>query len=165
MLGRDPVSISCQDSWQQIDDEAEQSDLNKRISVNVALIRDDVVRIGSALNQNQPVTVTSGSQRAICPQSGVCTITLLTDTATAGSTGVNYHTFQAFRNGLAISGGQFTVVTAASREVAAYGTGTFIGQLPLAENDVISLSVVVTGAPAPALTVANLMVRLSLQES
>ena len=165
MSVRDPVSISCQDSWQALDDEAEQADLNERISANMALIRDDIVRIGASLNQTQPTVVTSGNQRAICPVSGICTIQLLLDTASAGSTGANFHTFQALRNGVAISGGQFTIVTAASREVGAYGTGTFIGQLPLAENDVISVSVTVTGAPAPALTVANLMVRLSLQES
>lgn len=161
MSSREPVSVSCQDSWQPIEETVQQDELNKRISNNLTLIRDDIQRMATSVNAKPQVTYASGNHRLVCPAAGIAEIFAITDTSTAGSTGAVYNTIIAFRNGLQI----FTFSSASGAEFDAYQGGKRMGRLSVAKGDVLYLSTSGTGGPIPTLNLANLMILINLQDN
>jgi hypothetical protein len=164
---REPVSVSCQDSWQSLDDGIEQGELNKRISSNLTLIRDDIQRSVGSLNSNPPRIFTSGNHQLVVPVTGIADVWAISDTTTAGSVaGVTTTRIGLSRNGLALtSGNLYQFTTAAGDEFASHGGGRYLNRLAVAVGDVLTLTVATTGAPAPTLTTANLMLRITLQDN
>ena len=143
---RDPVSISCQDSWQSLDEDAEQKELNTAISRNLTLIRDDIQRVSTTINQNPAKIQTSGTSRLVSQLTGVADVFIISDTATLGSvTGATTHAISLRRNGLVLTPSQFKVQTSTGYELAAFGIGKFIGRLNVAVNDALDISITIQG--------------------
>lgn len=165
MPSREPVSVSCQDSWQALDDGLEQKELNTRISANLTLMRDDIQRSATSLNQNPANVFTSGNHRLVCPRAGMADIWLLSDTATTGSTGVDFMLIRLARNGVTQFNLPYIFQCRANNEFPAYSGGIYYGKLALALGDVLTVVPFANGIPVTPLTIANFMVRISLQDA
>jgi hypothetical protein len=161
MSSREPVNVSCQDSWQPIEETVQQDELNKRISNNLGLIRDDIQRMATSINLKPQTTYASGNHRLVCPVAGIAEIIAITDTSTSLSTGVNYNTIGVTRNGLAI----FSFVTASGAEFSSFGSGKRLGKIAVAKGDVLALTVALSGAPSISLLLGNLMLLINLQDN
>jgi hypothetical protein len=115
------------------------------------LIQQDLRDLARIVNTSQKVYLTAPDRIAI-PLPGVATVYLLTDTATASSTNVDYHTIVAKRSGQAE--GQVSIDTRLT-EMSAFKP-LYCGTFEVGQGDVLSYTLTVGGAPVPTLTASNL---------
>lgn len=120
-------------------------------------VKADVITLSLALRV-VPVTHLSSESRVCVPFGGVAAVYVITNTSTGGSTGANYHTIKCLRSGADESGRK---VDTRQGEFLAYRV-EYLGTFTVGPNDELALSLVVTGAPAPTLTTANLTMRVEL---
>jgi hypothetical protein len=160
--GRDPVGVSCQDAGVVFDDETKPVDMDTQINEAFTLFKADIQRLAGLTSKSATVTVGSGTHRLIAPASGILRVVVVSDTATAGSTGAAYHTFTLKRNGVVANTLSFDTRRG---ELPAYLGGGYIGEATVATGDVITVSLAVTGAPAPTLTTANLCLSCTLRSN
>jgi hypothetical protein len=133
-------------------------------AINDALdqLKTDIQQLAGLTSKGETTAVSSGNFRLVVPRSGIIRVSVISDTATAGSTGAIYHTLSLRRNGVAAN-----TQTADTRraEVPAYLGGAYLGEAAVAAGDVISAFIVVTGAPSPTLTTANLCLSCTLRSN
>lgn len=165
MPSREPVSVSCQDSWQALDDGLDQAEMNRRISANLTLMRDDIQRSATSLNQNPANVFTSGNHRIVATRAGMADIWVLSDTATAGSTGATFMLIRLARNGVTQFNLPYIFQSTATTEFPSYSGGVYYGKMALALGDVLTVVPFANGIPVPTLTIANFMIRISLQDA
>lgn len=119
----------------------------------VDAVRQDMRNLGKAVG-SAPLYLSG--PRVIVPLQGLSQITAnvwaVTDTATAGSDGSNFHTLAAMR-----SGNLGNAIDSSAAEFPAYGP-MWLGEFPVGFGDLLALSLVVTGAPVPVLTLDNFTV-------
>lgn len=99
-----------------------------------------------------------GGDRILVGVAGMAQVWAVSDTATAGSTGVAYHVVTLLRNGQSETGRQEDT---RNGEIAQYSQ-LFLGQLTVSPGDVLRVNVAVTGAPVPTLSVANFSLRCDI---
>jgi hypothetical protein len=108
----------------------------------------DVETLGRQLNTAS--TIFLSGPRVVMPKSGSVVVRAVSNTATAGSTGLAYHVFKVLRSGQDEGRSYDT----RNFELAAYSLAYF-GTLKVGTGDVLTVSVAVTGAPSPTLTSDN----------
>lgn len=148
------VAISSQDARVSAENMDTPEGIASEVNAALQLVRDDVQRL-SGQGVTGKTIVTSGTYKLVCPASGRLDVWAVSDTATAGSTGVDYHVLSVRVNGLAPITQTYDT---RRQEVPAYRGGVFLGQITVGYGDVVSVTIVVTGAPAPTLTTANISV-------
>lgn len=120
-------------------------------------VKADITTLALASAQGTTVYL-GGPTRVQVPLPGVADVYVVSDTATAGSTGAAYHVVRCLRCGQDSSGRK---VDTRQAELPAYSL-RFLGQFTVGQGDVLALSLVVTGAPVPTLTLDNLTMRVDL---
>jgi len=151
-LARDPVSTSSQDARIETSADDTVEDLGGKVYDALVLVRDDIQRLAGQVTKSVTANLGSGNHRLTATLPGIARVFAISDTATAGSTGANYHTLSLLRNGLA----PITLTYDTRRvEVPKYLGGCYLGEIPVTSGDILALNLVVTGAPAPTLTTAN----------
>lgn len=156
------VATSSQDSRVEFDPEATPEDMANKINDALILVRDDIQRLASAFGNGAIIVLSSGNYRLPATASGQARVWAISDTATTGSTGANYHTLTLTRNGLAV--GTMTYDTRRT-EIPSYLDGCYLGETTVGERDVLAVAVAVTGAPAPALSTDNFCLFCVITES
>lgn len=163
---RDPVGISSQGAAVHFKEDAEPDSIYKQVNEALALVKADMQRLAGLTAKGNTVTVSSGTYRLVATAKGILRAYVISDTATAGSTGAAYHTFSLRRNGVAANTQTFDTRRG---ELPAYLAGSersgYLGEVPVAVGDVISVFLVVTGAPAPTLTTANLCISCTIRSN
>ena len=129
------------------------------IPQSLTQVRHDLQTLSFAVQKLLGVTRFSGWCRCSVPVAGAVRVYASTDTATAGSTGVNYHIFNCTRQGQAEQAYQ---VDTRQGELAAY-TECFLGEFSCGQGDVLASKVKVTGAPALTLSQTNFSLRCELK--
>lgn len=160
MSGSDPVGVNSQDARIEWSEDDQLEDVAKKANAALLLIRDDIQRLSALVTKNVTRAYSSGGFRLPSPSGGIADIWAVSDTASAGSTGANYHVLALRRNGVAV--GTMTYDTRRV-EVSAFGGGCYLGQVAVSEGDLLSVSVTVTGAPAPTLSTANFCLRCQIR--
>lgn len=161
MSGPDPVGISAQDARVQFGPEASPDEMARQTNDALSLIRDDLQRLAQQVQAGATVWLGSGNYRLVATADGIADVWAVSDTATTGSTGANYHTLSLYRNGAAAN----TVTYRTDRtEVIAYQGGNYLGQATVGIGDVLALNLATTGAPT-ALTTDNFCLLCQLRES
>lgn len=158
MPAPEPIAVSSQFATVKLTDEGDPSTWSDEINRVVGLICDDVQRL--AQRPMESVTMTSGSYRAVAETAGIARVWAISDTATAGSTGVDYHTLAITRNGVAPV---TTTYDTRRTEIPRYLGGVYLGEITVSQGDVLAVSVTVGGAPAPTLTTANFSLLYTLR--
>ncbi len=122
------------------------------------LVKADI-RSTSQLLASSATVYLSGSDRIQIPLQGRARFWCVSDTATAGSTGIAYHILSLLRNGQSEA-----VVTVDTRnaEIAQYGAN-YLGEIQVSQDSFCRLNVAVTGVPAPTLSAANFSLRCELE--
>lgn len=154
------VATSSQDARVEFDDGATPEDMANSINDALILVRDDIQRLAD-LSAGKTVYFGSGNHKAVSPGNGVVDVWAVSDTATTGSTGANYHTLTLYRNGAAANTQTYRTDRT---EIVSYKGGNYLGQATVAEGDLLTINLATTGAPT-ALTTANLSLRCQLRES
>jgi hypothetical protein len=113
-------------------------------------LQQDMRTLSRVINAQASVYLTGS--RCVVPVSGTIKAYVISDTATAGSTGIAYHTVVVTRSGQ--SEGQLSIDTR-NAEISAYKP-LYCGTFNVGVGDLMSMTLAVTGAPAPTLTAANL---------
>lgn len=114
-------------------------------------VQQDLMSVARVVNAAK-VQYLTGVDRIVCPTYGSAQLFVVTDTATAGSTGLAYHAIVGKRSGQAE--GEVSIDTQ-NAEMAANAL-YYIGKYNVGPGDLLSYTLTVTGAPAPTLTTANL---------
>lgn len=122
------------------------------------LIKTDVQQMALQINRNPP-TLLSGYDRIFIPRAGRASVFMVANVATVSSS-TQYHLFSILRGGQSESG--ITVDTRAA-ELVAYQEVS-LGQVDVSQGTLLELSIAVTGAPAPTLSIANTAIRCELTE-
>jgi len=117
----------------------------------------DLLNLSQYLADSSAISL-QGPDRICCTQAGRVRVYAVSDTATAGSSGVAYHIVKILRNGQDETGVGLDTRVA---EIAAYTTYS-LGSLAVSAGTVLKVSVSVTGAPAPTLSTANFSLRCDL---
>lgn len=156
----DPVGISSQDARVEFEAEATPEDMAGVINNALILIRDDIQRLAALVQNQGTVYFSSGNHKCPAIGNGVVQVWAVSDTATTGSTGANYHTLRLYRNGAAANGQTYDT---RRTEVPSYKGGAYLGETSVAEGDILALNLATTGAPT-ALTTANFSLRCKLRE-
>lgn len=120
-------------------------------------VKADITTLSLAV-QGSTVLYLTGSDRNHMPVDGIAQVYMTSNTATAGSTGAAYHVIKCLRSGQDTSG---RLIDTRQAELPAY-TQRFLGTFQVGAGDTLALSLVVTGAPAPTLTTANLCMLVAL---
>lgn len=155
------VAISSQDARVTAENMGDPESAAREVNTALVLIRDDIQRLSGEGGTTKRV-LTSGNYRMVCPVAGIMDLWALSDTATAGSTGVNYHTLGSTVNGFA----QVTQTYDTRRqEIPSFKGGCYLGRLSVGYGDVVVVTLIVTGAPAPTLTTANFSLLAQLTET
>ena len=163
MSAPDPVPPSSQDARVDFDPGGKPEDLVDSINEVVSLIRADIQRLSNR-DQSRPVaTFTSGNYRAVMPYAGIARCTAITDTATSSSNAFSKHNIRITKNGAFVT--NTPNWSTANVELRAYGAGISLGEVTVGAYDVLAISVVVTGGPAPTLSTSNFMLVYTLQAS
>ena len=121
------------------------------------LVKADFREVARIINDSGLVYL-SAPDRVAMPFSATVEVYILTNVATAGSTGVDYHTIVSRRSGQ--PEGQVSIDTR-NAEMKAY-SAYYCGTLKVGRGDIISYTLTVTGAPAPTLTASNLTILCAL---
>jgi len=157
---RDPVATSSQDARLTFEEGDEVKNVVDKTNEALALVRDDIQRLAGIATKAVDVVITSGTYRLPMTASGIAEFWAISDTATTGSTGANYHTISLRRNGAAAN----TITYRTDRvEMPAYLGGAYLGSSPVGQGDVMAVNIATTGAPT-ALTTANLSLLCKLRE-
>lgn len=114
-----------------------------------------------ALNVPSAIIRLAGADRFDCPVAGSATVYCVSDTATVGDNGTNYHTVSILKSGG--SPGTSTS-TKLGTQIGQYQELT-LGTFPVSRGNLLKLSVAVTGAPTPTLSVANFALRCDINPS
>jgi hypothetical protein len=154
------VATSSQDARVEFSDDATPQDMAASVNDALILVRDDIQRIAD-LASNKTVYFGSGNHKAVSLGNGVVEVYAVSDTATTGSTGANYHTLTLYRNGVAANTQTYRTDRT---EIVSYKGGNYLGQSTVSEGDLLSINLATTGAPT-ALTTANLSLRCQLRGS
>jgi len=158
----DPVGIGSQDARVQFTDTDTPESMGQKINDVLILMQTDLQKL-AALQQSSPISYAgSGNFKWVSPIAGQAEVWAVSDTATAGSTGIAYHVLTLYRNGAAAVTQTYDT---RQTEVPKYLGGAYLGQTSVAVGDVLSLNLAVTGAPAPTLTTANFSLLLKLREN
>lgn len=155
------VATASQDARVTFKEGDAPEDMATSVNEALLLIRDDIQRLAGILAGGVTLSVTSGSYRLVAPANGIADVWAVSDTATTGSTGANYHSLSLYRNGAAANA---TVYRTDNTEVYAYLGGVYLGQSTVGEGDVLTVNIATTGAPS-SLTTTNLSLRCKLRES
>jgi hypothetical protein len=155
------VATSSQDARVTFKEGDTPEDMASNANDALLLIRDDIQRLAAILSGGVTKSVTSGNHKLPSPGNGIADVWAVSDTATTGSTGGNYHTLTLYRNGAAAN--TMTYDTRRT-EVVAYQGGNYLGQATVGDGDLLTVNLATTGAPT-ALTAANLSLRCKLRES
>lgn len=131
------------------------------IPQSLTQVRHDLQTLSFSVQKLLGATRFGGWARVSVPVAGQCRVWASTDTATAGSSGVNYHIINGTRQGQAEQAYQ---VDTRQGELAAY-TECFLGEFACGQGDVLAIKVTVTGAPAPTLAQTNFTLRCELKPS
>lgn len=158
-MSDDPVAITSQFVEVEFEPDAEPSTWEDSVNKALGLVKDDLQRLAG---RPFPVpTVTSGSYRVVMPLSGQARVYAVSDIITSGSTGANYHSLSATRNGVA----PLTLRYDTRRtEVIAYRGGMYLGELTVSTGDMVAVAIATTGAPTP-LTLANFGLLIDVTET
>lgn len=152
MSGPDPVGISSQDARLELSQDDTPDAIGQKVNDILVLIRDDIQRLAGLVTKSVTITISSGNHRLPMTMAGIAQTWAISDTATTGSTGAAYHTLSLLRNGVA----PLTQTYDTRRtEIPAYLGGCYLGETAVDVNDVLAVSVAVTGAPAPTLSTDN----------
>lgn len=162
ILGRNPVGAKSKGAAVKFDDESTPEDMQNQINDAIDQVKVDIQGLAGLTPKGVTTQVHSGNFRLVAPAAGVIRVKLISDTATAGSTGAIYHVFSLRLNGAAV--GTQTIDTRRA-ELPAYLGGVGLGEVPVAAGDVLSVLIAVTGAPAPTLTTANLCLSCTLRSN
>lgn len=114
------------------------------------LVKADLRSINLFLEDLSTINL-SGSDRICIPQNGRARFWCVSDTATAGSTGIAYHVLSVLRNGQSEA---IVTVDTRNAEIPQYGLN-YLGEVTVSRGSFCKLNVAVTGAPAPTLSAAN----------
>lgn len=154
------VAITSQDARVEADKLDTPEHIAEQVNAALQLVRDDLTRLSG--DGSVKTVLTSGCFRLVSTATGRMDVWAISDTATAGSTGAAYHTLSIKVNGLTPLAQTYDT---RRQEIPAYRSGVFLGQITVGYGDVVSVTIVVTGAPAPTLTTANFCVLATLKEN
>jgi len=161
MSAPDPVGVSSQDARVEFEAGAKPEDMARGINAALLLIRDDILRLAQQVLGPATTTHGSGNHRWTASGAGIADVWAVSDTASTGSSGANYHTLSLFRNGAAAN----TVTYDTRRtEVDSYKGGNYLGQTTVSVGDMLVVNIATTGVPT-ALTTANFSLVCKLRES
>lgn len=155
------VSVSSQDARVTLAEGDTPDAMAENINAAIQLLRDDIQRLSSAISKRTALQIVSGNHRLPMPASGIADVWVISDTATTGSSGANYHTLSLQRNGAAANAITYRTDRA---EIPAYRGGCYLGSASVGAMDVLAVSIATTGAPT-ALTLANFSLFCELRES
>ncbi len=119
-------------------------------------VKADLQQISTVLGQAAAIPIAAGD-RFLCPRTGTAQFWTSSNTTTVSSAAL-YHTVTCLRSGQSETG--ISLVTTAN-EIVAYQE-YFMGEIPVSQGNIISVSVTVTGAPVPTLSSANFSLRCEL---
>lgn len=157
MPGTIPPLVSIPIGDQTIGNRDDPSTLPQQLTQ----IRQDLQTLAFTQQKQLGVVRFGGWARVSVPLAGPVRVFASSGRATAGSTGVNYHVFNATRNGQAEQAFQ---IDTRQGELAAYAE-CFLGEFACGQGDVLRIGVTVTGAPAPTLMEADFTLRCELKSS
>lgn len=121
-------------------------------------VKSDIDTLSVSVASTSDVIRLNGPTRVQVPVSGVAQVYMVSDTATAGSSIIDYHVIKCLRCGQDEGG---RAVDTQQAELPAYSV-RYLGTFTVGADDVLALSLVVTGAPTPTLTIDNLTMRVDL---
>lgn len=152
-------TTSSQDAVIRYEDGDTVESLAEKVNEALTLVADDAQRITSRQDRLRTASteIPAGTYRTTIPIAGTATAWALSDTATAGSDNANYYTLSLYRNGSAAN-----TVTNQTRykELPAYLGGVALGTVAVSQGDVLAINLATTGAPATAITTANLLIKV-----
>lgn len=157
MAGTIPPNVSLPISDQDVAKASQES-----MPQQLTQIRNDLQTIAFTLQKGLGLVRFGGWARVSCPLQGFVRVWAMSATATAGSTGANYHVINVTRNGQADQAFQWDSRPAAQGELAAY-TEFFCGEFQCGQGDQLAIKVTVTGAPAPQLAQTDFTLRCELK--
>lgn len=121
----------------------------------IRALQSDMQTVGRFLNTSTTIALTGS--RVVVPQAGALDVYIVADTATASSSGVNYHLIKALRSGQ----DEGRTYDTRTLELPAYSL-VYLGTFNVGAGDLIKVSLTVTGAPAPTLSLDNITLLCSL---
>lgn len=132
----------------------------------IASIGDDIQRLSNGTQVNKSL-IFSGYQRVAVPYTGQLRLMAISDAASTGSTGVNYLKIYGVKNGVGTSttgmGGNGIIYDTSKKEMPLFQGGVYLGEISVAQGDVIQVAVTSVGAPAVPLTAANFTLLCTLK--
>ena len=129
-------------------------------------LRDDIQRLSGGTQINKQVLI-SGYQRICVPYTGQLRLMAYSDAASTGSSGVNFMKIYGIKNGVGTSttgmGGNGIVYDTSRKEVPLFQPGFYLGEIGVAQGDVIQVGVATTGAPTVPLAASNFTLLCTLK--
>ena len=129
-------------------------------------LRDDIQRLSNGTLVNKQL-IFGGYQRVCAPYTGQLRLMAYSDAASTGSTGVNFMKIYGIKNGVGTSttgmGGNGIVYDTSKKEVPLFQGGIYLGEIGVAQGDVIQVAVATTGAPTVPLAASNFTLLCTLK--
>jgi hypothetical protein len=119
-------------------------------------VKADLQQLSTVLQRSTALSIAAGD-RFLCPRTGTAQFWISSNTTTVSSAAL-YHTVTCLRSGQSETG--ISLVTNAN-EIVAYQE-YFMGEIPVSQGNIVSVSVAVTGAPVPTLSSDNFSLRCEL---
>jgi flagellin-like hook-associated protein FlgL len=129
-------------------------------------LRDDVQRLSNGTQVNKQI-IFGGYQRVCAPYTGQLRLVAYSDAASIGSSGVNFMKIYGVKNGVGTSttgmGGNGIIYDTSKKEVPLFQGGIYLGEIGVAQGDVIQVGVATTGAPTVPLAASNFTLLCTLK--
>lgn len=119
-------------------------------------VKADLQQLSTLVRQETTIPIAAGD-RFLVPRTGTAQFWISSNTSTVSSAAL-YHTVTCLRSGQSETG--ISLVTTAN-EIVAYQE-YFMGEIPVSQGNIVSVSVAVTGAPVPTLSSDNFSLRCEL---
>lgn len=120
-------------------------------AVGFELVKSDIQALAGATAVLAGAAIPlTGAERVMMPVAGSCAVWAVSDTATVSTVG-NLHTVRAQRGG---QNDGSIVISTLDAELLAF-VPFFLGSIEVGAMDQVRVSVTVTGAPSPTLSIAN----------
>lgn len=119
-------------------------------------VKADLQQLSTLVRQETTIPIAAGD-RFLVPRTGTAQFWISSNTSTISSAAL-YHTVTCLRSGQSETG--ISLVTTAN-EIVAYQE-YFMGEIPVSQGNIVSVSVAVTGAPVPTLSSDNFSLRCEL---
>ena len=129
-------------------------------------LRDDIQRLSNGTLVNKQL-IFGCYQRVCAPYTGQLRLMAYSDAASTGSSGVNFMKIYGIKNGVGTSttgmGGNGIVYDTSKKEVPLFQGGIYLGEIGVAQGDVIQIGVTTTGAPTVPLAASNFTLLCTLK--